>query len=191
MIIWFWIHTFYFSICSHIFILQNVLFWKCNRLQCLFSTLIHLYIFIYISMYICLYIICISVCFHAIFMYVCVYVCMYVCVYFIICACFKLAIHEITTMWFFWIFLEIFHVKTIILILVLLFFLVWRGLARTQVPTITNYTVELSTFGIIAEVSRIWVQWNSLALEEAPRWSSLLPRQVSMLFHSIFLRTSS
>ena len=79
MIMWFWIHTFYFSICSHIFILQNVLFWKCNRLQCLFSTLIHLYIFIYISMYICLYIICISVCFHAIFMYVCVYVCMYVC----------------------------------------------------------------------------------------------------------------
>ena len=60
------------------------------------------------------------------------------------------------------------------MILVLLFFLVWRGLARTQVPTITNYTVELSTFGIIAEVSRIWVQWNSLALEEAPFYVSFI-----------------
>lgn len=148
-------------------------------------TLIHLFIFIYVCMYLCLYV-CIYICFHAIF-----YVCMCVCVYFIMWSCLKLAIHEITKVWFFLNFSRYFCEKTIILILVLLFFLVWRGLARTQVPTITNYTVELSTFGIIAEVSRIWVQWNSLALEEAPRWSSLLPRQVSMLFHSIFLRTSS
>ena len=140
--------------------------------------------YVYISM-------CMYSCLFPCYFYVCMYVCMYVCVYFIIYACFKLAIHEITIVWFFLNFSRNLNVKSIIFILVLLFFLVWRGLARTQVPTITNYTVELSTFGIIAEVSRIWVQWNSLALEEAPRWSSLLPRQVSMLFHSIFLRTSS
>ena len=56
-----------------------------------------------------------------------------------------------------------------------------RGRARTQVPTTRNCTVELLTFGVIAGVSQIWVQWNSLALEEAPSWSGLLPRQVSML----------
>ena len=55
-----------------------------------------------------------------------------------------------------------------------------RGRARTQVPTTRNCTVELLTFGVIAGVSQIWVQWNSLALEEAPSWSGLLPRQVSM-----------
>jgi len=149
-------------------------------------TLIHLYIFIYIYMYVSLSI-CMYFCLFPCYIYV--YMC--VCVYFIMWTCLKFAIHEITKVWFFLNFSRYFCEKTIILILVLLFFLVWRGLARTQVPTITNYTVELSTFGIIAEVSRIWVQWNSLALEEAPRWSSLLPRQVSMLFHSIFLRTSS
>ena len=34
MIIWFWIHTLYFSICSHVFILQFklcMITWKCNR----------------------------------------------------------------------------------------------------------------------------------------------------------------
>ena len=150
-----------------------------STVKCLFA---YWFIYTYLSIYVCIFV----------YMYVFLSVFMlYLCVYFIMWTCLKFAIHEITKVWFFLNFSRYFCEKTIILILVLLFFLVWRGLARTQVPTITNYTVELSTFGIIAEVSRIWVQWNSLALEEAPRWSSLLPRQVSMLFHSIFLRTSS
>ena len=150
-----------------------------STVKCLFA---HWFIYTYLSIYVCIFV----------YMYVFLSVFMlYLCVYFIMWTCLKFAIHEITKVWFFLNFSRHFREKTIILILVLLIFLVWRGLARTQVPTITNYTVELSTFGIIAEVSRIWVQWNSLALEEAPRWSSLLPRQVSMLFHSIFLRTSS
>ena len=150
-----------------------------STVKCLFA---YWFIYTYLSIYVCIFV----------YMYVFLSVFMlYLCVYFIMWTCLKFAIHEITKVWFFLNFFRHFCEKTIILILVLLFFLVWRGLARTQVPTITNYTVELSTFGIIAEVSRIWVQWNSLALEEAPRWSSLLPRQVSMLFHSIFLRTSS
>ena len=150
-----------------------------STVKCLFA---HWFIYTYLSIYVCIFV----------YMYVFLSVFMlYLCVYFIMWTCLKFAIHEITKVWFFLNFSRHFCEKTIILILVLLIFLVWRGLARTQVPTITNYTVELSTFGIIAEVSRIWVQWNSLALEEAPRWSSLLPRQVSMLFHSIFLRTSS
>ena len=49
-----------------------------------------------------------------------------------------------------------------------MYYFIGRGRARTQVPTITNYTVELSTFGIIAEVSLSGVQCKSLALEEAP-----------------------
>ena len=55
-----------------------------------------------------------------------------------------------------------------------------RGWARTQTPTTRNCTVELPTFAVIARVSPIWVQWKSLALGETPRWSDLLPRQVSM-----------
>ena len=55
-----------------------------------------------------------------------------------------------------------------------------RGLARTQVPATRNCTVELFTFGIIAGVSPSAVQCKSLALEEAPSRSGLLPRQVSM-----------
>ena len=150
-----------------------------STVKCLFA---HWFIYTYLYIYVCIFV----------YMYVFLSVFMlYLCVYFIIWTCLKFAIHEITKVWFVLNFSRHFCEKTNILILVLLIFLVWRGLARTQVPTITNYTVELSTFGIIAEVSRIWVQWNSLALEEAPRWSSLLPRQVSMLFHSIFLRTSS
>ena len=134
-----------------------------STVKCLFA---HWFIYTYLSIYVCIFV----------YMYVFLSVFMlYLCVYFIMWTCLKFAIHEITKVWFFLNFCRHFREKTIILILVLLIFLVWRGLARTQVPTITNYTVELSTFGIIAEVSRIWVQWNSLALEEAPRWSSLLP----------------
>ena len=57
--------------------------------------------------------------------------------------------------------------------------------ARTQTPTTRNCTVELPTFAVIAGVSPVLVQWKSLALEETPRWSDLLPRQVSMLFKTI------
>lgn len=55
-----------------------------------------------------------------------------------------------------------------------------RGLARTQVPTTRNCTVELPTFVVIAGVSPTGLQWKGLTLEETPCWSSCLPRQVSM-----------
>ena len=61
------------------------------------------------------------------------------------------------------------------------FFSIRRGWARTQTPTTRNCTVELPTFAVIAGVSPIWVQWKSLALEDTPHWSDMLPRQVSML----------
>ena len=38
-----------------------------------------------------------------------------------------------------------------------------RGRARTQVPTTRNYTLELPTFGVIAGVNPIEVQWEDLA----------------------------
>ena len=42
------------------------------------------------------------------------------------------------------------------------------GSARTLDPTNKNYAPELSTFGIIIEVSQSEVQWASLALEKPP-----------------------
>ena len=86
--------------------------------------LIHLYILIYICMYLCLYV-CISVCFHAIFM--CVF-------YFIMSTCLKFAIHEITKVWFFLNFFRHFCEKTIILILVLLFFFSLKGTSAYAGP---------------------------------------------------------
>jgi len=58
-----------------------------------------------------------------------------------------------------------------------------KGWARTQTPTTRNCTVELPTFAVIAGVSPVRVQWKSLALEETPPWSDLLPRQVSMTLY--------
>ena len=55
-----------------------------------------------------------------------------------------------------------------------------RGRARTQVPTTRNYTLELPTFGVIAGVNPIEVQWEDLAPGGPPWWSRCLPRQVSM-----------
>ena len=49
--------------------------------------------------------------------------------------------------------------------------IVWvdiKGLARTQIPTNTNYAVEFPTFGEIAGVNPTGVQWKGLALEEPP-----------------------
>ena len=51
---------------------------------------------------------------------------------------------------------------------------VLSGSARTQDPTNKNYAPELSTFGIIIEVNRSEVQWNSLSLEKLPWWSRLI-----------------
>ena len=45
---------------------------------------------------------------------------------------------------------------------------VLSGSARTLDPTNKNYAPELSTFGIIIEVNRSEVQWNSLSLEKLP-----------------------
>ena len=50
-----------------------------------------------------------------------------------------------------------------------------RGLARTQVPTTRNYTLELPTFGVIAGVNPIEVQWEGLTLRGLPSWSQLPP----------------
>ena len=66
------------------------------------------------------------------------------------------------------------------LIIVIFFFYIRRGQARTQAPTTRNCTVELPTLVVIAGVSPGVVQCKSLTLEEAPWWSGLLPRQVSM-----------
>ena len=43
-----------------------------------------------------------------------------------------------------------------------------QGLARTQIPTNTNYAVEFPTFGEIAGVNPTGVQWKGLALGEPP-----------------------
>ena len=66
-----------------------------------------------------------------------------------------------------------------------------KGTSANAGPTITNYTVELQTFVVIAEVSLIEVQWKSLALKEAPEWSGLLSRQVSMPFTPRFSSLNS
>ena len=50
--------------------------------------------------------------------------------------------------------------------LCLIYFL--SGSARTQDPTNKNYAPELSTFGIIIEVSQTEVQWSSLSLGKPP-----------------------
>ena len=42
------------------------------------------------------------------------------------------------------------------------------GDSANAVPTNRNYTTELSTFGIIAEVNPAEVQWSGLALGPPP-----------------------
>ena len=49
----------------------------------------------------------------------------------------------------------------------------YKGIARTQSPTIKNYALELPTFGVIVGVSLTGVQWRGLTLEEPPSWSWL------------------
>lgn len=53
------------------------------------------------------------------------------------------------------------------------------GIARTQIPTIKNYALDIPTLGVFARVSLIVVQWRGLAQEEPPSWSRYPPRQVS------------
>ena len=64
-----------------------------------------------------------------------------------------------------------------------------QGLARTQIPTNTNYAVEFPTFGEIAGVNPTWVQWKGLALEEMPSWSRLTSQpgkyELLALFHTV------
>jgi hypothetical protein len=45
---------------------------------------------------------------------------------------------------------------------------IYKGLARTQIPTNKNCTPEFPTLGEIAGVNQPYVQWVSLALEEPP-----------------------
>ena len=54
-----------------------------------------------------------------------------------------------------------------------IFFIIHKGIARTQSPTNKNYALELPTFGAIVGVSQTEVQWNGLILEEPPSWSRL------------------
>ncbi|KAI8045164.1 hypothetical protein M5D96_001343 [Drosophila gunungcola] len=47
-------------------------------------------------------------------------------------------------------------------------FISYVGTARTPFPATKNYTHELFTLGIIAEVNSAEVQWPSLTPEEPP-----------------------
>ena len=64
-----------------------------------------------------------------------------------------------------------------------------QGLARTQIPTNTNYAVEFPTFGEIAGVNPTEVQWKGLALEEPPSWSRLTSQpgkyELLLLFQTV------
>ena len=79
----------------------------------------------YVSLSICMYF-CLFPCY--------IYVCMCVCVYFIMWTCLKFAIHEITKVWFVLNFSRHFCEKTIILILVLLFFFSLKGTSAYAGP---------------------------------------------------------
>jgi len=48
------------------------------------------------------------------------------------------------------------------------FLFIYKGIARTQSPTIKNDAPESPTFGVIANVSQTSVQWKGLGLEEPP-----------------------
>ena len=64
-----------------------------------------------------------------------------------------------------------FDVKLIELCYLLSFefiYVINKGIARTQSPTIKNYALELPTFGVIVGVSLTGVQWRGLTLEEPP-----------------------
>ena len=80
-----------------------------------------MYVFLSVCMYFCLF-----PCY--------IYICMCVCVYFIMWTCLKFAIHEITKVWFFLNFSRHFCEKTIILILVLLFFFSLKGTSAYAGP---------------------------------------------------------
>ena len=57
---------------------------------------------------------------------------------------------------------------------------VFKGRARTQSPTNTNYAPEFPTLGGIAGFNSTEVQWKSLDLGELPCWSQCPLCQVSM-----------
>lgn len=58
-------------------------------------------------------------------------------------------------------------------LLIVWIFIINVGTARTPFPATKNYTHELFTLGIIAEVNSAEVQWPSLTPEEPPSWSRL------------------
>ena len=93
-----------------------------STVKCLFA---HWFIYTYLSIYVCIFV----------YMYVFLSVFMlYLCVYFIMWTCLKFAIHEITKVWFFLNFFRHFCEKTIILILVLLFFFSLKGTSAYAGP---------------------------------------------------------
>ena len=51
---------------------------------------------------------------------------------------------------------------------VLIYPVVYKGIARTQSPTNKNCAFELPTFGVIVGVSLALVQWRGLTLGEPP-----------------------
>ena len=83
-------------------------------------------------------------------------------------------------------FFVIFHTFSYIFITFGRFQRIFRGLARTQIPTNKNCAPELPTFGVIAGVSYPEVQWNSLALGELPWWSQLTPTPGKYAYHLSF-----
>ena len=57
----------------------------------------------------------------------------------------------------------------------------YKGTARTQSPTTKNFTPELPTFGVVADVSPTAVQWKGLDPGLPPSWSRKTLSQVSMI----------
>ena len=64
---------------------------------------------------------------------------------------------------------------------------VFKGRARTQSPTNTNYAPEFPTLGGIAGFNSTEVQWKSLDLGELPCWSQCPLCQVSMMKQKLAL----
>ena len=64
---------------------------------------------------------------------------------------------------------------------------VFKGRARTQSPTNTNYAPEFPTLGGIAGFNSTEVQWKSLDLGELPCWSQCPLCQVSMMMQKFAL----
>ena len=64
------------------------------------------------------------------------------------------------------------------------------GDSANAVPHDRNYASEFPTFGEIAEVNSIGVQWSSLALGEPPCWSRLTPTPGKYVLMLVLMKVS-